>query len=76
MGQMRMREISWRLAICCYPSRVHSHIALARYTQVGILYVFCLFVTVHMCVARTSSSPGIRPIASGLLFYTAFQIRI
>jgi exosortase/archaeosortase len=71
-----MRKISWRLASCYYPYRVHSHIALARYTQVGILYVFCLFVTVHMSVALTSSSPGIRTVASGLLFYTPFQIRI
>jgi hypothetical protein len=73
---MRMRKISWRLASCYYPSRVHSHIALARYMQVGILNVFCLFVTVYMSVALASSSPGIRPIARGLLFYTPFQIRV
>ena len=59
-----MRKISWRLASCYNPSRVHSRIALAHYMQFNILYVISVFVIAEMSVALTDSSPGIRPIAS------------
>ena len=61
---IRMYKTSCWMTCCYYPSWKHSHIAVARYPPLEILYVFSLHVIAEECVVTTSSGPLIPPIAS------------
>jgi hypothetical protein len=59
--QTRMRNVSYSIISCYYPTWKHSHNSLAHYTLLEMLHVFILSVAAELSVAATNRCTPVPP---------------